>query len=221
MQPHQQVLVRKESPYRSVEDLKGKPLALTPEVTALYNMFDFTMRKMGYDIEKDFDLKKLSSAGIIAALERGDVEGAVLWEAHISKLLATGRYKVILFLRDAMEKSLETEVKLMGWIGALQPWVKAHRDLIPKIRVSWRETWQGVQKDQAHFRKYAKELFGLDKPQVVDIGWERTSQFLLPPDFVWPNASALKVELSYLKQGVKMGMFPEKASDVIEPMFVP
>ena len=31
MVPHQQLLVRSDSPYKSIQDLKGKPLAATPE----------------------------------------------------------------------------------------------------------------------------------------------------------------------------------------------
>lgn len=221
MEPHQQVLVRKESPYKSVTDLKGKPLAITPEVTALYNMFDFTMRKMGFNIEKDFKLKKLGALGIVAVLEKGEVEGAVLWEAFVSKLVATGRYRVLMFLRDEMRRALNTPVKVMGWIGALDPWVKANADLIPKMRASWRETWVGVQKDEAHFRKYAKKFFGLEKPEEVSLGWERTRQFLLPLHFVWPDASALEREKSYLREAAQMGIFPKDALAAVDQMFVP
>lgn len=221
MEPHQQVLVRKESPYKTVEDLKGKPIALTPEVTALYNMFDFTMRKMGYNIEKDFRLKKLGAPGIIAVLERGEVEGVVLWEAHVSRLLATGKYRVIMYLRDEMRRALTTPVKVMGWVGALEPWAKANQDAIPKMRASWRESWKGVQNDETHFRKYAKTLFALEKPDEVNIGWERTRQFLLPQDFAWPDASALGVEKVYLREGTEMGMFPIESQAVIDKLFVP
>ena len=69
---HMFVLVRKESPYQSIDDLKGKALALTPEVTTLYNLFDFMNRKRGVNIEKDFQLKKLGGPVIIAVLEKGE-----------------------------------------------------------------------------------------------------------------------------------------------------
>ncbi|MDO8700536.1 MAG: PhnD/SsuA/transferrin family substrate-binding protein, partial [Deltaproteobacteria bacterium] len=79
---HMYVLVRKDAPYKSVEELKGKPVAVTSEVTTLYNLFDFMMRKRGLNIEKDFQLKKLGAPVIIAVLEKGEVEAALLWEAH-------------------------------------------------------------------------------------------------------------------------------------------
>ncbi len=221
MEPHHQFLVRKESPYKTVEELKGKSVALTSEVTSLYNMFDFIMRKKGYNIEKEFNLKKLGAAGIIAVLEKGEVEGAIVWEAHVSKLLATGKYKVIMFTRDEMKKTLNTKVKILGWIGALEPWVKANPEMVAKVRASWAETWRGVQKDEAHFRKHAKNFFGLETPEAVTLGWQRTSQFLLPADFVWPDGPTLQAEKVYLREGIQMGIFAKEANQVIDALFVP
>ena len=62
---HNYFLVRKDSPYKDLMELRGKPIALTREVTSLYNLFDFVMRKQGVSIEKDFQLKKLVAAGYV------------------------------------------------------------------------------------------------------------------------------------------------------------
>lgn len=222
MTPHQQVLVREDSPYKSIEDLKGKPLALTPEVTALYNMFDFIMRKRGVNIEKYFQLKKISApAGIIVTLEKGDVDGAILWEAHVSRLLATGRYRVIMALKDELARLLHTKVKMQGWLGSLDSWEKQNHDITSRIRAAWQEGIRGAQKDEAFFRKYAKKFFGLEEPEEVALGWKRTRTFLLPPDFRWPDASNLRAEETYLREATEMGMFPKNAETAINKMFVP
>ncbi len=55
MVPHFHVLVAKEAPYQSVEELRGRPLAITPDVSMNYNLFDFIMRKRG--ITKEFKSK--------------------------------------------------------------------------------------------------------------------------------------------------------------------
>lgn len=175
MEPHRQLLVRKESPYNDVGDLKGKPLATTPEVTAQYNMVDFMMRKRGFDVEKDFQLKKLGAAAIIVAAERGDVEAATLWESHVSRLLATGKYKVIMVFRDELKKTLNADVKIMAWVGGLEPWLKENQDMIPKLRVAWTEAHRGVQRDESFFPERAKKFFGSEKNKEVNLGWERTS----------------------------------------------
>lgn len=221
MTPHQHLLVRSDSAYKSVHELKGKPLALSPEVTSMYNMFDFMMKKQGVNIEKEFALKKLGAAGIIAVLEKGEVEGALLWEAHVSRLLATGKYKVIMTLREEMGKALNTDFKLLGWVGALEPWVRQNTEMVPRLRAAWDES-RRIQEDEAHFRKHAKNFFGLEKTDEVTLGWQRTRTFLLPLDFKWPHAPTLKAEKAYLTEGVKLGVFPKEATvNLIDAMFVP
>ncbi|MDH3446153.1 MAG: ABC transporter substrate-binding protein, partial [Deltaproteobacteria bacterium] len=219
--PHNSILVRKDSPYKGLTDLKGKAFAVPPEVTSAYNQFDFIMKRQGFDIESYFQLKKLGGAGISAVLERGEVEAGYSWEAHASKLLATGRYRVLVLPRDEMNKLLDTKIKMLGWVGALDSWVNANQSLIPRIRAAWQETIKGVQEDEAHFRKHAKNFFGLEKEEELELGWKRTRQFLLPPDFSWPDKSNLDVEKRYLREATEMGIFEKKALGVLDAMFVP
>jgi len=220
MQPHQHVLVRKDSPYQDVMDLKGKSMATTREVTSQYNMFDFIMRQRGVDTEKDFELKKLGAAGIRAVLENGDVESGALWEAHVSKLLATGKYRVIFVFKDELAKELGTDIKMMGWIGASEDWVKNNPQMVQKIRAAWRQMIKELPHDKEHFKKYAKQMFGLETPEEVDLGWERARTFILPPDFEWPSKKNLEAEKQYLLGGVEAGMFPEGSEAVLDQMFV-
>jgi ABC-type nitrate/sulfonate/bicarbonate transport system substrate-binding protein len=222
MTPHNSVLVRKEAPYKNLKDLKDKPFAVPPEVTSAYNNFDFIMKKQGVDIERFFQLKKFgAAAGISTVLERGDVEAAYTWEAHTSKLLTTGKYRVLLLPRDELNRLLNTKVKMLGWIGALDAWMGKNQPLIPKLRAAWQEMIKGVQEDEAHFRKHAKTLFGLEKADELELGWSRTRQFLLPPDFSWPDKVNLDIEKKYLRESTEMGIFPKEGTGVIDAMFVP
>lgn len=222
MTPHQHVLVRKDSPYKALKDLKGKSVATTREVTSQYNMFDFMVRKGGMrGAEEEFELKKLGAAAIIAVLETGDVEAATLWEAHVSRLLATGKYRVLVAFRDELAKLLNTEVKMMGWVGAHKDWVKKNSDLVVRMRASWQEGIRGVQKDEEHFRKYAGKLFKIKKKDVLKLGWSRAKTFLLPPDHKWPDKANLNAEKDYLLGLMKIGMFPKEAAGVIDKLFVP
>jgi ABC-type nitrate/sulfonate/bicarbonate transport system substrate-binding protein len=222
MTPHNAVLVRKDAPYKNLQDLKDKPFAVPTEVTSAYNNFDYIMKKQGLNIERFYQLKKFgAAAGISAVLERGDVEAAYTWEAHTSKLLTTGRYRVLLLPRDELNRLLNTKVKMLGWIGALDAWMGKNQPLIPKLRAAWQEMIKGVQEDEAHFRKHAKQLFGLEKADELELGWSRTKQFLLPPGFSWPDKGNLEVEKRYLKEATELGIFDKKGLGVIDAMFVP
>jgi ABC-type nitrate/sulfonate/bicarbonate transport system substrate-binding protein len=218
---HMFVLVRKESPYQSLDDLKGKALALTPEVTTLYNLFDFMNRKRGVNIEKDFQLKKLGGPVIIAVMEKGEVEAGILWEAHVSRLLASGKYRTILGFRDELDKLLNAKVLPVIWLAGLEPWTKSNGDAVTQLRAAWTEAYRGVQQDESHFRKYAKPFFGLEKPEEIALAWQRTKIFLLPLDFKWPDAATLNAEKSWLQQGVDLGMFSKESAGFIDVMFTP
>ncbi|MGH7767442.1 MAG: ABC transporter substrate-binding protein [Candidatus Binatia bacterium] len=219
---HMFALARKDSPYNSVDDLKGKPVALTPEVTTLYNLFDFMMRKRGWNIEKEFQLKKLlAPPAIIAVLEKGEVEAGLLWEAHVSRLLTGGKYKTILGFRDELSRLLNVKVMPVIWLAGLDPWVKENGALVPKLRAAWTEAYRGLQNDEGHFKKYAKQFFGLENPEEVAAAWPRTKVFLLPADFTWPEATTLNTQKRWLREGVEMGMFPKEAAGLIDGMYAP
>lgn len=221
MTPHNAVVVRKEAPYKTLMDLKGKAFAVPPEVTSAYNNFDYIMKKQGVDIERFYQLKKLGAAAMSAVLERGEVEAAYSWEAHVSKLLATGRYRVLLQPRDEMNRLLDTKVKTLGWLGALDSWAVKNKEMVGKLRSAWQEMIKGVQEDEEHFRKHAKNFFGLETPEELKIGWPRTRQFLLPADFRWPDKANLDIERRYLREATEMGIFDKKGLTMIDAMFVP
>lgn len=219
--PHIFLLVPKESPHKNVMELKGKKIALTSETTSLYNMFDYMMKKRGVTIESDFSLRKLGAGAIIAVLEKGDVDGALLFEAHVSRLLAGGKYRPILGFREEMQKLLGGETVILSYIGAVESWIKAHPDLVPKLRAAWAEASRGVQDDEAHFRKHAKRLFNLEKPEEVSLGWSRTRTILAPKDLKWPDPTLIAVQKRYLNEATDLGIFPAEAKKHIEVLFVP
>ncbi|TAJ75174.1 ABC transporter substrate-binding protein [bacterium] len=219
--PHIFVLVPKDSPYKDVLDLKGKAIALTGETTSLYNMFDYIMKKRGVNIESDYKLKKLGAPVIIAVLEKGEVDGAVLWEAHVSRLLVSGKYRTILGFREEMEKLLKGEVVFLNYVGAVESWIKQNPEMISKIRATWAAASRGVQEDEAHFQKYAKRFFGLENPDEISLAWKRTRPTLAPADLKWPNPSGLEAQRKYLREATDLGIFPKEAKEIVDKLFVP
>ena len=139
----------------------------------------------------------------------------------MSRLLTSGKYRTIMGFRDEMAKLLNAKVLPVIWLAALEPWVKANADSLANLRSAWTEAYRGVQQDEAHFRKYAKQFFGLEKAEEIAPAWQRTKQFLLPADFKWPDAASLKAEKSWLQQGVELGMFTKESSGYIDAMFTP
>ncbi|MGH7826420.1 MAG: hypothetical protein ACREQ7_14750 [Candidatus Binatia bacterium] len=124
-------------------------------------------------------------------------------------------------LRDELVKLLNAKVLPVIWLAALDPWVKANPDGVSKLRAAWTEAYRGLQQDEAHFRKYAKQFFGLEKAEEVALAWQRTKVFLLPADFKWPDAATLKAEKTWLQEGIELGMFTKESSGHIDALFTP
>jgi len=208
MRPHQFVLVPVRSPYQSVEELRGKRIALTSEVTALYNMFDFIMRERGYRIERDFQLIKAGGPAIMVHLEKRDVEAAIIWEPFVSRLLASGKYRVIMGLAEELDK-LTGSTERMAWLGAQEGWLEKNRDVAARLRAVWLEAADRARTDEAFFRKMAKEFFGLEKPEELTLGWQRAPQSLYPKP--WPDKAAIQAEIKRLERARALGILPADA----------
>jgi hypothetical protein len=96
----------------------------------------------------------------------------------------------------------------------------ANPEAVVKLRLVWTEAYRGVQKDEAYFRKYAKQFFNLEAPEEITLGWERTKVFLLPEDFTWPNLPTLRANKNFFREAIELGMFPKEADRFIDDMFI-
>lgn len=216
---HHFLMVAKDSPYQKVEDLKGKKIATTGETTGMYMIFNYMMRAKGMDAEKDFQLiKQGAPAPIIALLERGEIQGALLWEAHVSRLLATDKYRVILGFSEELGRLLPGHMELLTWIAAHEDWLKANRDTGAKLRDIWLEGAKGAREDREFFRSKAKQFFGLEQPAELDLGWDRTRQFL-GPVAKWPDPALIKGQKDRMNRAIQAGTFPAEAGPFLDVMF--
>lgn len=208
MRPHQFVVVPVGSPYQRIEELRGKKIALTSEVTAMYNMFDFIMRERGVRIERDFQLIKTSGPAIMVHLEKKDVDAGLIWEPFVSRLLASGKYRTIMGLAEEMDK-LTNSTERMAWVGAQEGWLEKNRETAARLRAVWMEAADRARTDEAFFRKVAKQFFGLEKPEELSLGWQRTPQSFYPKP--WPDKSAIQSEIKRLERTRELGILPANA----------
>ena len=93
--------VKKDSPYQTIEDLKGKVLGLVdPNSTSGYNMPLFTLNKMGIDPDSYFSnlLITGSHENAVIALAGGQVQAAANWwnapgDSNLTRMLNKGMLK--------------------------------------------------------------------------------------------------------------------------------
>ncbi|MDN5927058.1 MAG: ABC transporter substrate-binding protein [Hyphomicrobiales bacterium] len=81
-------VVRKESPYKSMDDLLGKKVAIKVG-SGNYAAFLTYIKSRGWK-ESDFQIVNAGDQEAIAALTEGSVDGVIYWEPIVSTLIAKG-----------------------------------------------------------------------------------------------------------------------------------
>jgi len=147
----QVLIVKKESPFKTIQDLKGFRLGVRPARTAAYNAESILMKLAGFDKEKDFKLTFGTPQEGAAFLEKGEIDSTILTSSDAAIFLATGKYRPITELNDS--------------------WVKASGAPFPFVDFAAHRSWiNGNGKKLERFRAMLKEAVTYIKnnPSVVD-----------------------------------------------------
>ena len=89
----EQLVVSAKSGITKLEDLKGKKIATPLASTAHYQLM-FALAKSGMS-SKDLQIMNMRPPEIAAAWERGDIDGAFIWDPVLSKLRTAGAKKIL------------------------------------------------------------------------------------------------------------------------------
>jgi len=164
-------LVKKDSPYKSFADLKGKKIGNFARVTGAYFFSAVIAKEQKLDLEKDFQSIPAETGALIALLERGDVEAIVMFEPHVTRLVMSGRYRVLLDFDIALEEIFGAP-PLKSTVGMLKETVEKQPGLVKALRSAYADAVQVIKngQDQEFFRSKAKDFFNLSTPEEVAAG---------------------------------------------------
>lgn len=123
---HGSLFVAEDSPATSLQDLRGKRIALLPPVSGQYQDFAMLVAKMGYDLEQDFETVTAPPPAIEAFLKRGEVDAAIVFEPNATNLTVEGGFRPILNLNDKWESITGDPLYMLG-ISANKSWLSGHR----------------------------------------------------------------------------------------------
>ena len=198
-------VVRKDSPYKTLADLKGKKIGNFSRVTGAYFFSAVIAKEHGLDIEKDFQSIPAETGALIALLERGEVEAINMFEPHVTKLVVSGRYRVLMDFDKELKRIFGTPPLKTG-MAVLKDSVGKQAALINSIRGAYVDGIKFIKagKDEAFFKAHAKEFFNLSTPEEIAAGIKSSRENFAD---VWGDAF-FRAQNKILQTGISLGLLP-------------
>ena len=198
-------VVRKDSPYKSFGDLKGKKIGNFARVTGAYFFSAVIAKEQKLDIEKDFQNVPAETGALIALLERGEVEAINMFEPHTTRLVMSGKYRVLLDFDIELENIFGAP-PLKSSVGILKETVEKQPALVKAIRSAYVDAIHIIKtgQDEDFFKSKAKELFNLSTPEEVGAGFKQNQANAADK---WGD-SFFQSQNKILQSGISLGLLP-------------
>ena len=198
-------VVKKDSPYKSFADLKGKKIGNFARVTGAYFFSAVIAKEHKLDLEKDFQSIPAETGALIALLERGDVEAINMFEPHVTRMVMSGRYRVLVDFDIALEEIFGAP-PLKSTVGMLKETVEKQPQLVKALRGAYAEAVQMIKKgqDEEFFKSKAKDFFNLSTPEEVAAGIKVNKANFADQ---WGD-SFFQSQNKILQSGIGLGLLP-------------
>jgi ABC-type nitrate/sulfonate/bicarbonate transport system substrate-binding protein len=199
-------VVKQDAPYKSLADLKGKKVGNFARVTGAYFFSAVIAKEKKLEIEKDFQNIPAETGALIALLERGEVEAINMFEPHTTRLVLSGKYRVLLDFDVELEQIFGAP-PLKSTIGMLQETVEKHPGLVKAIRGAYVDAVKMIKagQDKDFFDSKAKEFFNLSTPEQIAAGIKQNRQNFADQ---W-GESFFQSQNKILESGISLGLLPK------------
>lgn len=198
-------VVKKDSPYKTLADLKGKKIGNFSRVTGAFFFSAVIAKEHGLDIEKDFQSVPAETGALIALLERGEVEAINMFEPHTTKLVVSGRYRVLLDFDVELKRIFGTPPLKTG-MAVLKETAEKQPEFVKAIRGAYVDGIKLIKagKDEDFFKAHAKEFFNLSTPEEIAAGMKSSRDNFAD---VW-GESFFQSQNKILQTGISLGLLP-------------
>ena len=201
---HGALLVRTDSTYQSVADLRGKPIATLGQISGLYTSMQVLMRKLGMDWERDFELVSGPAPAVIAAMERGDVEAGLPFEPNTSGLLASGKYRELLNPNATWQQMMGSPLFMVG-LAAKQTWIDENRETARAVKAAILDGTRYLRERPEVFDE-ERELLGIQSDAHLALVKQRMGRIFMPEQ----DAAMVRSIDEIINQAVELGIVAEK-----------
>lgn len=168
---HSYMLVWKDAPYHRLADLKGKRISLLNKFSGAYRGMQLIASWHGLNLEHDFKLITAPPPAIMNFLQRKQVDAIVIHEPLVSKLLATGKFRILLGMNDEWKKRMKTDWLFLAVTGH-RKWLDRNPATARRLVSTIVESCQQIKHDPELIAKEA-DFLGLKTKAEIDLAVER------------------------------------------------
>jgi ABC-type nitrate/sulfonate/bicarbonate transport system substrate-binding protein len=174
-----EVLVKKESPYQTLGDLKDKNIASYAGAagTGTVLLRVLTKRYFGYDPAATGKLRFGGAALLPTLLDKGDIDAALLFDPVVAKSLASGKYRSIGNLPDIYKEKSGQDFLWVGFTTH-DSFAKKNPEALRGFVKAWIETVEYVKRTPSVFDDYLKKM-GFDDELVAILRDRISSDYVI------------------------------------------
>lgn len=141
------VVVPKNSPIKTMEELRGKKLAIKVG-SGNYTAFLMWVKAKGYDI-KDFQINDVGDIEALGAMEAGSVDAVIYWEPIPAILVAKGIAREIFNFDGFVQNPV--------YLVARRDWLKKSPQAAVRLLAAWIEAQEFIQHNVPEAAKISAE----------------------------------------------------------------
>jgi ABC-type nitrate/sulfonate/bicarbonate transport system substrate-binding protein len=163
-----QILVPVDSPYKTLQSLKGKNVSIQPLTTRFGSEEAAIQAVTGQNIRTYFDLKETDAAA--QELSLGRVDAAFIEAPTTYPLLQSGKFKAIYSVHDAFLKAFRDPAVVNGGYIARTSFIKANRGFVNALIAATQNAWTKYQKNPDAVNAVASKQSGIPPEQLKVVG---------------------------------------------------
>lgn len=163
-----QILVKSDSPYTSLEDLKGMKVAVAPLKTRFGAEEAAIMAVTGENIRDYFDLQETEAAP--QQLTLGRVDAAFIEAPSTFPLLKDDKFKAIYSVHDAFLEAFDDPGVVNGGYIARRDFIRDNAGFIADLVAATQDAWDRYNDDPDAVNAVASEVSGVPAEQLAVVG---------------------------------------------------
>jgi len=173
------VMVRTDSPLKSIADLKGKRIGVFggPSAATTWLFRLEAVRYFGFDPLKEAKVQFGAPPLLIGLLEKGELDAILILDPQIVQLLETGKFRSIGNIGDIWREKTGQDPMLVA-ISMNETWAKSNPDVAKRFVAAYKESLEYLKTHPDVWPELARQM-GIKTEAGAKLLRERTAGKLL------------------------------------------